>query len=359
MKAASRPRAKPAATKRRNGVPSWMDTYRQEWSWDEVLPFYRLVEDDPGGVAIDPDGHGAGGSLPIDRIAPSGWQPFHAAFHDACRANGFVSCPDLNSPGANGVGVFPRNKRNGVRMSTALTYIAEARHRSNLTLLPNAHVDCILIEHGRAISVEVIQAGKRMRIGGGRITLAGNAGMHLGAYMAGGSIEVTGSASDWVGAEMTGGLIRIAGNAGGQIGAAYRGSQSGMRDGTILVGGTAGLEVGMRMKRGIIAIGGLVRDFAGLQMKGGTIILGSGAELRTGAWMMRGTIISLRQLPLLPTFSYAATYMPTFLRLYASYLGTLGFALPCDGQDGAYQRYTGDTSVPGKGEILIWSPRGA
>ncbi len=44
----------------------------------------------------------------------------------------------------------------------------------------------------------------------GRITIAGNAGMHLGAYMKGGTIEVTGNASDWVGAEMTGGLIRIA-----------------------------------------------------------------------------------------------------------------------------------------------------
>ena len=74
--------------------------------------------------------------------------------------------------------------------------------------------------------------------------------MHLGAYMKGGTIEVTGNASDWVGGEMTGGLIRIRGNAGGQIGAAYRGSLSGMNGGTILVGGSAGIEVGMRMKRG-------------------------------------------------------------------------------------------------------------
>lgn len=193
----------------------------------------------------------------------------------------------------------------------------------------------------------------------GRITITGNAGMHLGAFMSGGTIEVSGNASDWVGGEMSGGLIRVAGNVGGQIGAAYRGSQTGMRDGTILVGGTAGLEVGMRMKRGIIAIKGLVRDFAGLQMKGGTIILGSGAELRTGAWMMRGTIIALRPVPLLPTFSYAATYMPAFLRVYARHLSDLGVTIPFDEREGSYRRYTGDTSVPGKGELLIWSPRGA
>ena len=190
----------------------------------------------------------------------------------------------------------------------------------------------------------------------GRISIFGNAGMHLGAYMKGGTIEVTGNASDWVGAEMRGGLIRIGGNAGGQLGAAYRGSLSGMNGGTILVGGSAGLELGMRMRRGIIAVKGVVRDFAGLQMKGGTIFLMGGAEVRTGAWMVRGTIISLQPLQLMPTFTYACAYNPTFLNLYAKHLMGHGYVLPHLPQDGAYRRYTGDTSVPGKGEILVWSP---
>src|SRR5581483_10117494 len=116
----------------------------------------------------------------------------------------------------------------------------------------------------------------------GRIAIHGDAGMHLGAHMKGGTIEVTGNASDWVGAEMKGGLIRVSGNAGGQVGAAYRGS---------------------------------------LQMKGGTLVLMGGAEIRTGAWMVRGTIISLVPLRLLPTLAGACSYQPTFLRLYARYLG--------------------------------------
>jgi formylmethanofuran dehydrogenase subunit C len=192
----------------------------------------------------------------------------------------------------------------------------------------------------------------------GRITVVGNAGMHLGAYMKGGQIEVTGDASDWVGGEMANGLIRIRGNAGGQVGAAYRGSLQGMRDGMILIEGSAGLEVGMRMRRGIIAVKGKVRDFAGLQMKGGTILLCSGAEIRTGAWMIRGTIISLEPLQLLPTFPYACTYNPEFLRVYARHFETmLGLTIPHDEKAGGYERYCGDTSVPGKGEILIWRPR--
>ncbi len=185
----------------------------------------------------------------------------------------------------------------------------------------------------------------------GSIKVVGNAGMHLGSQMKGGSIEVTGNASDWIGAEMTGGLIRVLGNAGGQIGAAYRGSLAGMNGGTILVGGTAGLEVGMRMKRGIIVVGGLARDFVGLQMKGGTIFLLSGAEIRTGAWMFRGTIVSLKPIRMLPTFRRACVYEPTFLRMYAKQLRTLGVEIPL----GNYERYLGDAAVPGHGEILVQS----
>ncbi len=208
--------------------------------------------------------------------------------------------------------------------------------------------------HGDASKVKWI--GRAMTHG--RITIHGNAGMHLGAYMKGGIIEVTGNASDWIGAEMADGLIRVAGNGGGQVGAAYRGSLAGMKGGTILIGGSAGLEVGMRMKRGVIAVAGPVRDFAGLQMKGGTILLCAGAEIRTGAWMFRGTIVSLKPIQLLPTFSYGVAYTPTFLRIYAGHLRSLGVPIPVDPKLGCYRRYTGDTAVPGKGEILVWQPQG-
>jgi len=188
----------------------------------------------------------------------------------------------------------------------------------------------------------------------GRLTVHGSVGMHLGAAMQGGQIEVHGNAGDWLGAEMKNGFIRVHGNAGGQVGAAYRGSLSGMRDGTILIGGTADLEVGMRMRRGTIVVAGAVKDFTGLQMKGGTIVLLSGAELRTGAWMVRGTILSLKPLELMPTFSYACRYNPGFVGLLARHLKPLGIQLPHAASQGAYDLYSGDSSVPGKGEILVW-----
>jgi formylmethanofuran dehydrogenase subunit C len=90
-------------------------------------------------------------------------------------------------------------------------------------------------------------------------------------------------------------------------------------------------------------------------MKGGTIVLRSGAELRTGAWMQRGTIISLKAIPLLPSFLYSSSYAPTFMGVLARQLASLGVNLPFDPQAGTYQRFLGDTSVVGKGEILVWN----
>ncbi len=199
--------------------------------------------------------------------------------------------------------------------------------------------------HGAADRVKWIGRGMTR----GRINVVGNAGMHLGSGMKGGTIDVSGNVSDWLGAEMTGGYIRVHGNAGGQIGAAYRGSLKGMCGGTVIVDGGAGLEVGMRMRRGIIVVGGPVRDFAGLQMKGGTLFLLGGAEIRTGAWMSRGTIVTGIPIKLLPTFSYACTYEPAFLRIYAKHLRQFGITIP----EGPFRRYTGDSAVPGKGEILL------
>jgi len=188
----------------------------------------------------------------------------------------------------------------------------------------------------------------------GSITVHGDIGMHLGSYMAGGRIEVHGNASDWVGGEMKNGFIHVHGNVGGQVGAAYRGSLRGMKDGTILVDGSAGLEVGMRMRRGTIVVGGPARDFVGLQMKGGTIVLMSGAEIRTGAWMNRGTIISLKPLHLMPTFKFNAVQNPVFENIYAKHLQQWGIHLPYATTEGTYRQYRGDFAVSHKGEILVW-----
>ena len=76
--------------------------------------------------------------------------------------------------------------------------------------------------------------------------------------------------------------------------------------------------------------------------------------------MHRGTIISLKALQMMPTFAYSGTdYNPTFMNVYAKHFGErFGISLPHLADQGAYSRYCGDKSVPGKGEILVWQTGG-
>lgn len=188
----------------------------------------------------------------------------------------------------------------------------------------------------------------------GRLTVHGDAGMHLGAAMRGGTIEVHGSASDWLGAEMRGGFLHVHGDAGDLAGAAYRGSRIGMRGGVLLIDGKAGNEIGATMRRGLIAVGGACGDFIGASMLAGSIFVFGRAGIRPGVGMKRGTLAFFdAPSPLLPTFRRACTYRPLFVQLYLRQLRTWGFAVDERFFEGTWRRWCGDGVARGKGEILI------
>ena len=193
-------------------------------------------------------------------------------------------------------------------------------------------------------------------LGQGRIRVEGNAGMHLGAEMSGGEIIVNGDAGDWVGAEMHGGRIHVHGSAGHLAGAVYRGGHRGMTEGEILIDGNAGNEIGHTMRRGTIAVGGRTGDATGFNLIAGSILLFGETGIRPGAGMRRGTIgfLGTADPPdLLPTFKFACTYKPVFLRFYMRHLQSQGFPVPDGCLDAEYHRYCGDFLESGKGEIFI------
>ncbi len=189
----------------------------------------------------------------------------------------------------------------------------------------------------------------------GSLHIEGDVGPHLGAGMRGGEIRVEGNADDWVGPEMSGGRIIIYGDAGHMIGSAYRGAATGMCGGEIIIHGSARNEVGHAMRNGLIAIAGNSGDFTGVNMLAGTIMVLGELGLRTGAGMKRGSIVSLKQAELLPTFTYACTWPPAFLRMYFIYLQQLGLALTAAHKAGSYRRFCGDGVELNKGEILLYA----
>jgi formylmethanofuran dehydrogenase subunit C len=189
---------------------------------------------------------------------------------------------------------------------------------------------------------------------GGRLVIDGDVGMHVGSLMSGGEIVVEGDVGDWAGAEMLGGRLIIKGNAGHLVGSGYRGSPIGMQGGEIIVHGKAGNEIGGAMRRGVIAIGGDSGDFTGVNMLAGSIFVLGQLGWRAGAGMVRGTIVSMQEAEMLPTFSYACTYQPTFLRLYLLHLQSLGLPVDEAHISGFYRRWSGDSVQLNRGEILLY-----
>lgn len=190
----------------------------------------------------------------------------------------------------------------------------------------------------------------------GKMTVRGNAGMHLGAEMSGGEILCEGDAGDWVGAEMHGGRIHVRGSAGHLIGAVYRGGGRGMTGGEILIDGGVGNEIGHTMRRGLIAVGGRCGDAPGFNMIAGSILLFGETGMRPGAGMRRGTIglfATDSSTRLLPTFKASSTYDPTFLRFTFRHLQSIGFDVPEACLGAQYSRFRGDFLDGGKGEILV------
>jgi choline dehydrogenase len=158
------------------GMPAdydgWAALGNTEWSWADMLPCFRRLEDDPQGPS---DVHGRGGPLPIARWGTDELAPVQSAFLDACRSLGIPYCPDLNDPDATGVGPWPMNRQAMKRISTNLGYLRPARSRANLRLVPHAHGIRVLFDGNRAVGVEFEQAGEVGQAFGGEVILSAGA----------------------------------------------------------------------------------------------------------------------------------------------------------------------------------------
>ena len=158
------------------GVPedfdAWASLGNDQWSYESVLPYFRKLETD-----IDQDGdyHGSDGPIFVHHSNPDAWGATQKAFFSACRASGFEQAQDHNHPDSNGVGPGVTNNHNGVRFSTALGYLSQARHRLNLTVRPNCHVRRIVFHGSRATGLVVESGGENFTVEAEKIILSAGA----------------------------------------------------------------------------------------------------------------------------------------------------------------------------------------
>lgn len=148
---------------RRADFARWSACGVEGWSFDEVLPVYRALENTPTG---DDAWHGRTGPFPIRQRTMEEITPSMQAFVLAAEAAGLPRVSDFNGAEQHGVSPYPLNVVDGRRINTGMAYLSEeVRRRPNLTIVGEAEVDSVAFEGGRVcgvrlISGETISAGQ-------------------------------------------------------------------------------------------------------------------------------------------------------------------------------------------------------
>ena len=144
----------------------WRDAGNAGWGWDDVLPYFRKMQDQQNGEdAI----HGVGGPIAVTDTLPSNDASFK--FLESAVATGIPQIADLNTGDQHGIATVQGTIRGGRRNSTAQGYLKPARSRANLTVQTQANVTRLLLDGKRVEGVEyednsgaivTVQAGREV-----------------------------------------------------------------------------------------------------------------------------------------------------------------------------------------------------
>jgi choline dehydrogenase len=149
----------------------WTKLGIEGWSWEEVLPTFKKLENTPTGESR---WHGRNGPLPIRQRTPEENTPSMRAFVEASEAVGLPHVSDFNGAEQHGVGPYPLNVVDGVRINTGMAYLTnEVRARPNLEIRGDAEVDSIVLNGSRATGVKLV---------GGEVVSAGEVILSAGTF---------------------------------------------------------------------------------------------------------------------------------------------------------------------------------
>src|SRR5580658_10298920 len=136
---------------RPSDLAKWASHGAEGWSFEEVLPAFRDLENTPAG---DDHFHGRSGPLPIRQRTMDGLTPGLRGFVESAVSLGFKQNDDFNGAEQEGAGGAPVNVVNEVRQSTAMTYLsAGVRDRGDLTVKGSVGGDRVLLDGSTAKGV--------------------------------------------------------------------------------------------------------------------------------------------------------------------------------------------------------------
>jgi len=134
----------------------WAALGNRGWSWDEVLPVFRSLEDYERGTE---EGYGAGGEVRIEN--PRVRWDIIDAWREAAAECGIPPVRAFNGGDNFGCAYFQMNQKRGRRWSATNAFLRPAMHRPNLTIMTGAQVSRLKIEGLTALGVEFTHRGKK------------------------------------------------------------------------------------------------------------------------------------------------------------------------------------------------------
>lgn len=140
----------------RQDYDAWAEAGNEGWSYEDVLPAFKAVENYHG---PDKPWHGKGGELDVEK--PRSFNPIAGAIIDAAAEAGHHRNDDFAGERKDGFGRYDLNQRNGTRLSSARAFLHPALKRRNLTVLDETLVRRILFDRGRAVGLEIEERGTR------------------------------------------------------------------------------------------------------------------------------------------------------------------------------------------------------
>lgn len=146
----------------------WAAMGNDGWSWDDVLPVYRMIEDYSGGAS---DLRGAGGPLPVTADYPL--SPIQASIIDAAVQEGLEHNSDYNGDHLDGIAQEQVTMQGSRRVNTWTAYLKPVREK--LTIRTGCHVHSVIIEDGRAVGVRFRENGEDHQVRADEVVLAAGA----------------------------------------------------------------------------------------------------------------------------------------------------------------------------------------
>ncbi|MEO5741165.1 MAG: GMC family oxidoreductase N-terminal domain-containing protein [Vicinamibacterales bacterium] len=114
----------------------WASLGNAGWSWDDVLPLFKKVEDYQHGAD---DMHGVGGELRVEDSRLR-WEILEA-WRDAAEECGIPKIREFNRGDNFGSAFFQMNQKRGVRWHATKAFLRPALSRPNLTVITHALVE--------------------------------------------------------------------------------------------------------------------------------------------------------------------------------------------------------------------------